>query len=109
MLDVAYCAGLIDGEGCFYVHHAINTHQVLMHLIVMMADYNPVANLQHTFGGRVSPLKRAGKLHYRWVLCSDNAASATKELMRFLQGKREQAELFSLLSSLERALHGAKS
>lgn len=94
LIDVAYCAGLIDGEGCFYVHHAEKTQQFLMHLIVMMGDREPVVYLQKTFGGNVRPLNRAGKLHYRWVLCSENAALAIEELLQFLQGKKDEAELF---------------
>lgn len=94
MVKLSYCAGLVDGEGCLFVHHNERTQQTLIHLIVCMADFASVSMMADTFGGRVSPFKRQGKLHYRWVLCSDNAALAVREMLPYLKGKREQAELF---------------
>lgn len=94
MVQVSYCAGLVDGEGCLFVHHAYKTHQVLMHLIVSMSDYASVSMMAETFGGKVAPQNRQGKLHYRWVACSDKAAVAVQEMLPYLKGKNEQANLF---------------
>ena len=94
MVNVAYCAGIVDGEGCLFVHRnpKIGTS---IHLIVSMSDQAAVAFVQRTFNlGRVALQNRQGKLHYRWVVCSDNAAKAVREMLPFLKGKREQAELF---------------
>lgn len=112
-MDVAYCAGLVDGEGCFFIHHGIATakdkkypdklrhyHQCNIHLIVGMADKEPLDFLSRTFGGDVNPFKRQGKLHFRWVLCSDKAALVTLELLPLLQGKREQAGLFLIFHQI---------
>lgn len=104
-IRLAYCAGIVDGEGCLFIHcgdvttntraQGIKSYrQRLQHLIVGMADKEPLNFLSETFGGDVNPFKRQGKLHYRWVLCSDKAAVAVTEMLPFLQGKKDQAELF---------------
>jgi len=100
MVKVSYCAALIDGEGCLFVHsglarsHGREYMQTLIHCIVSMSDFDSVSMMAETFGGEVNPQNRQGKLHWRWVLCSDKAAEAVQEMLPYLRGKREQAELF---------------
>ena len=91
-IDIANCAGIIDGEGCFFVHH--NGLNVQVQLIVVMSDEETVNFLSQTLGGQVRPIDKANKLHYRWVLCSGNAVKITRTLLPFLHGKRQQAKLF---------------
>lgn len=93
-IDIAYCAGLVDGEGCFFIAHQAKSWSSQIQLIVAMSDEAPLLTLKKTFGGNVRPLEKANKVHYRWVLCADNALRAAKKLLPFLQGKKEQARLF---------------
>lgn len=98
MVKVGYCAGIIDGEGCLYIGYNEKSQSTVMQIIVGMADRRPLAFLQETFestsAGKIGVLNKQGKLHYRWVLCSENAYIALKEMLPFLQAKKEQAEIF---------------
>jgi hypothetical protein len=91
----AYCAGLIDGEGCFFISHHSRYTSAQIQLIVAMADEAPLRFLQKTFNcGKVSILDKDNKLHYRWTVCSGNAVKIARTLLPFLQGKQQQARLF---------------
>ena len=88
-LELAYAAGLFDGEGCIYVH----PRKCYPYLHVQMADREPLDFLQRIFGGKIYP-KKAQRSHHRptfqWQLCGDAARKAASLMYPFFQLERKK-------------------
>lgn len=96
-IDLAYAAGIIDGEGSigWYKPKASKaTYRV--RLSVAMTDIEGPAHMEETFGGSVYEQSRktgAGKTMYVWQLTCKNAADALELVAPYLKIKRGKAEL----------------
>lgn len=91
-LDLAYAAGIIDGEGCIYVHKS--AIRMTPKLEIKMGEYPCVEFFQSVFGGTVSKLKvrkNGYRVLYRWVAQGENALCILESLLPYLKGKKEQA------------------
>lgn len=83
--DIAYLAGVFDGEGCV-LFDRINVDNTNPHLLVMYRD---------AWGGRIR-FKSTPKEHrtcFRWTVMGDNCRNALKAMMPYLIEKKEQAEI----------------
>lgn len=106
--DLAYMAGLVDGEGCVGVHLR-KRGDMLTVLNVANTDPNLMSWIQERFGGRIYIHKRH-KDKPRWKVCLSwrvvnlQARSILKVLIPFLTIKKERAELAIGASSL----HGVR-
>jgi hypothetical protein len=97
--DLAYIAGIIDGEGCITskLHCSKNgLKRYDIHVGVDMAKIEPLQFIQAVFGGEIHPRrpsKRGKKEH--WVLryTGGKAAEVIEALLPYLLLKRPQAEL----------------
>lgn len=107
--DIAYLAGLFDGEGCLIVRPksklASGNYNISYHLEIGMTDRRPIDWCKQVTGkGNVYYLpskKSKWSDNYRWVVCSKQAASIVVLLLPFLKVKREQAVLFLELNSIK--------
>lgn len=93
--DVAYAAGLFDGEGCVYVvvtkTKKFGDYFYPM-VLVDMTDEQPIRWLEGLFGGRVNIRDRAGRRRsYRWNLTGDRAKGFLDIVSPYLKVKAEQA------------------
>lgn len=77
--DIAYMAGIIDGEGCISGHW--NNNHPFVYVKVTNTDYRLMDWIVPRFGGRV--LKKGGKVPDNWRQSWDWYANST-ELMPFL-------------------------
>lgn len=99
--DLAYAAGLIDGEGTISVsEYAVRADrrspQFRWHVSVMLTDARPLVWLARTFGGTVHsypPRKPGHQGVSYWRLSNRRAAVFCELLLPYLQIKREQADL----------------
>lgn len=93
--DLAYCAGLIDGEGCISaapIPRCPASYSVT--LTVGMCDREGLDLLVAVFGGEVRAdrkLTSTGKTLYRWSLSCRKAAAALRLLEPYLRVKRARA------------------
>ena len=92
--DLAWAAGLLDGEGCFHIH---NQSPVVK---CVMTSKKPIRDLYEIFGGKCAAAKeRSGPFNrpvFRWTIYGREAAAFCAVIKDFLREKREQAHLLSI-------------
>lgn len=95
--DLAYLAGIVDGEGCIRVaRHSTYPHR--FNCILTVTNTNPVLMdwLKQTFGGNISthqPSNSNHKISYVWTISGSNSVKLVKIVKPFLKLKVEQASL----------------
>lgn len=99
--DLAYFAGLFDGEGCVVVHVNKSTnerrspqHQLLCQ--VTMADSPVIQSLKDAFDGNVSIRRAKNPLHktlYQWSVTANKAKVFLEAVQPFLRVKKYEAWL----------------
>jgi len=77
--DMSYLAGIIDGEGCFYLARHKNGHGFVHpdpRIIVSNTNYDLVVWLKDTFGGYITkqaPKNTKHKMKYQWIVSGQKA------------------------------------
>ena len=110
--DIAYCAGLIDGEGCIrikkskaYRCQGRATPGYNASVQVKMVNQDAIEFLCKTFGGwhytQQSALK-SGRPFFTWQLSDLKAETTLRTLLPFLRVKRQQAEIVLALRNLQK-------
>lgn len=97
--DLAYIAGIIDGDG--YIGVTLHrSKQSLTHFDITveieMRDKQPIQLAQALFGGNIyhrPPRKRVSQEHWHWRLTGEQAIAMLKAIRLYLLVKRPQAEL----------------
>lgn len=97
-VDLAYLAGLLDGEAHIGINkvrqktYKNNGYQ--LRVAVCITDRSIAEYLHETYGGTfvVSPRKR-GKMAYHWSLCANQALDLLCRILPFLRIKKLNAEL----------------
>lgn len=108
-LDLAYAAGLIDGEGTIGItelkpndaltKNGMRVRKSPQHRIYAactMTDEAPIMFLHLLFGGHIQSLKSRGKNHkptFRWSVASQTAAEFCEKISPYLRLKKPQAEI----------------
>lgn len=97
MSDLAYLAGVLDGEGCFNVARCRSTY--VPRILVVNTNEDLVSWLRATFGGDVTRTsvknKPNWKPRYQWRLSHQKALDLAQRVMSFLRVKRAQANIFA--------------
>lgn len=99
MLELAYVAGLIDGEGHIGLRVGKSAHQTAVYrevlLAVGMTDEGIIRELHDQFGGYLHVEERADghRTMYRWQLTSDRAVEVLRSIQPWLRVKSEQAAI----------------
>lgn len=100
MLDaqVAYFAGLLDGEGCVRVGRFKNSSKALRYrayMVIAMTDPNPIIWLENTVGGKkyLDRSVRSGcsKLCWSWQVNAKEGSHILQRALPYLLVKGEQA------------------
>lgn len=99
-VDLAYCAGLFDGEGCIsIVHRGERGGRGRGYvLLVQLVNTNPWAcqYFKFAFGGYVTFRKGARKNwrdYWAWVAASNQALIFLEVVLPYLKLKRPEAEI----------------
>lgn len=106
--DLAYIAGLIDGEGCLSANRKKDC--IATNLSVVNTNRPVIEFLQRYCGGgiyRRHPLGR--RVVWTWWLSSNPATQLLRQLLPYLQIKREQAQWFIELSELKAIRRGIEN
>lgn len=88
--DLAYAAGIIDGEGCINIDKDHRGHYRL-HVIVCTTDEWLVIWLKLGFGGCAWAVRK--RRQWRWEICYRKGAAFLQLILPYLQLKGAQAEL----------------
>ncbi len=95
--DVAYLAGLIDGEGSIYIYRRKapkGKFGYILNLAIGMCDSEVIHWIQDTFGGHVQDnIRTAGRNQFRWTVSSEAVAKILRMVSPFLRVKKRQAAL----------------
>lgn len=103
-IDLAYLAGIIDGEGCIYarVYLYKNCLNTIISLSVNMNSAGVIHWIHHTVGGEVysdtAPSRRAELFH--WQIRGRKIVPILQALLPYLKEKKRRAELAIELASL---------
>jgi|SRR5215475_2018909 len=92
MLESAYVAGIIDGEGCVQFSWARTT--MFARILVVNTNLDLLMALKEQYGGDISKLTRrlGWSQAYQWRLQHSRAVDLLDEVYPFLIVKRLQAE-----------------
>ena len=95
--DLAYLAGIIDGEGCITITKT-NTDRTLRYKLVIqvsMVDKVPPLLAHFAFGGylRLRDRNPKWKALWEWQIKSGDAIACLKDLLPYLRTKKAEAEL----------------
>ena len=98
--DLAYTAGIIDGEGSILVEKLLNKsrkeNQVrhCLRVNVTNTDYNLIIWLKENFGGSIWSYDLPSyRKCYHWKLNGVKASAFLKSLLPYLKVKQQQAKL----------------
>ncbi len=99
-LELAYYAGLFDGEGCITLHPTQISSPNQRHtyfLSVHLTSVNEwvVQQLQFDFGGNIITYEGGGKRNtaYRWVITRNKAGDFLTSVLPYLRLKKQRAEI----------------
>lgn len=98
-MELAYMAGIIDGEGCITINHARNWECLtgytnMLQVKVAMTNYKVPYWLLDKCGGSLrehQPINH--KLVFIWTIGSRQAANLLNQLLPYLKITKEQAEV----------------
>ena len=102
---IAYTAGYLDGDGCFYVGKSIQKPKMITiyeYSIQIVSVKKPVLDIfMSNFGGfvRIKPEKERHRPAYCWTIKGPPAVNAASKVLPFLIDKRNQANIFIQYSS----------
>ena len=96
--EIAYAAGLFDGEGCVSIYKIGNRRlncALYLRAQIVMTDPRPLQWMKQRFGGSLTQRKRQKhyKVSFDWRLFSENALQFLELVRPFLIVKKDQAEL----------------
>ena len=94
-IELAYMAGLFDGEGCISISSHKDRHCHL-HCIVNIAGKEIPDLFKADFGGCVIKIKKAKDYHQQvwcWTICSNNAVRFLFAILPYWRIKTEEAKL----------------
>jgi len=96
-MEIAYLAGLFDGEGCIRIAKVNNgeTFGYSLQIAVQLLYQKTILEIYQCFGGSVSSslMKKKGQKSYTWYCCGFKAAEILELMFPYLREKKEQARL----------------
>lgn len=94
--DLAYAAGLIDGEGCVGVYRNSHNGNYQLRITVEMTVKRPLDKLYSMFGGRFYYKAKANMPNHKpahtWMVFNGNAEKVLKLILPYLLVKDKQAK-----------------
>lgn len=93
-MEVAYLAGLFDGEGSIVIRKANRKLGGCGYGLAIMLGVNykkVIYKIQESFGGSIAIAKSSAQ--YQWYCCGAKAGDILKLMLPYLEEKKEQAEL----------------
>ncbi|MCI0562416.1 MAG: LAGLIDADG family homing endonuclease [Nitrososphaera sp.] len=110
-IDLAYCAGLIDGEGCITFlktahmprRDGIRGTQYTARLHVGMREEAALLKLRDVLGGRINIAKDGKAFMYRWFAV--DVSDTLRKLIPYLVVKKSQALIALEATSTQKSMN----
>lgn len=97
-VDLAYMAGIIDGEGYLGIWFDPRNNAASPKIVVEMSHLESIQWLQNLYAGykiqKIFPRNIKHQITYRWEVWGKDAVKIVQLLLPFLKAKRREAELF---------------
>lgn len=119
-LELAWAAGIIDGEGCISIHknlpnpkiHRVSPHYTLT-IQVAMTHEETVRRMKAVFGvgsvGSYTPKNTTHKPYWMWTCSSSDAVEVIKSVQGFLVTKAVQARIGLIFTRRRNTQQGSKA
>lgn len=94
--QIAYAAGLLDGEGCIHIsrHPTRSGERYGLTVMIQMTVSEPLMFMQDLFGGVLRPAKKpTNKQQWYWGLCSKEAVPLLEQVLPYLKIKYIEAAI----------------
>ncbi len=94
LTNIAYCAGLFDGEGCVGAY--LRSNRLHVYLALTNTDFRLPLAMYEVFGGHTyarTTKKQNHKAHASWYIFGMNALLVARVLLPYSIGKHDQLEL----------------
>lgn len=97
--DLAYIAGYIDGDGCFFITRRKKKYKSIFdcRLIIVSTNKTFFYEIKNVFGGSIhTPQKTPAKQKniYRYTLCKQGARKLTELILPYLVQRQDEAKVF---------------
>ena len=90
----AYAAGVMDGDGSIQIQRVTRNGAYRLTIYLSGCNDKPLYSLQRRWGGGITHSRTlTGRPYHRWHLTSYKAAEFLEDILEFLIGKEDQAEL----------------
>ncbi len=118
--NFAYCAGLIDGEGCISIVKGISrlsrrpSTEYSLRVFVSMNSLECIKKLQGIFGGGLYMRERENTnfQSFNWTVTSNTALEVLKKTLPYLHEKKQQAilgiEFQNMLNRRKKLKHSSR-
>lgn len=98
-LTLAYAAGYLDGDGCFYIGKNKSPVKYRQAIIISSSDIGICKFFKNEFGGQCSSYKKNTRFPNhkpitQWYIQGESASKLTKSLIPYLIEKKKDAEKF---------------
>jgi hypothetical protein len=91
--DLAYIAGIIDGEGCIYIERGKKGRGFQLSVSVGSSDKCLCELLKFSFGGCVYQMKSKTLPMWKWEIRTRQAGQFLESILPYLRLKQPQAEI----------------
>ena len=91
--DLAYVAGIVDGEGCIYLEHNSKGKSFQLSVSVGSTDAWICEWLKFAFGGCTYEMKTKNMPMRKWEIRTKQAGQFLESILPYLRLKKPQAEL----------------
>lgn len=113
-IEVAYCAGVLEGEACFDIRESSarvrDPNNMHARIIVEMKDRDVLERLQKCFGGTLVDVKCPSKIreqwspYYKWLLSERESVFNCLLQIHLFMSQRRKERINEMMTFLERKL-----
>ena len=99
-IELAYLAGLFDGEGCAGVYrYTSRNNRAYPLMTVQMCDPGPVDEFHRVFGGyrAIQPRKNARRPVHVWLVSHRKALTAAQSLLPYCHNDAKRAQMNEII------------
>jgi len=113
-IEIAYCAGVLEGEACFDIRESParvrDPNNMHARIIVEMKDRDVLERLQRCFGGTLVDVKCPSKIkvqwspYYKWLLSErESVFNCLIRINQFMSQRRKE-RINEMMTFLERKI-----